>query len=154
MKKIILAALLALSALPAGAQQAGRTGFGLIGGSPIGVTAKHWFSDLLALDGGIGYGNAAVFYADLLINDWRLLPETKNGRTNLYAGIGPRIATDDGGQFALRFMGGAGYWPSGTALELFAEIGPTLKLTPDHKVGLDGGLGVRYYFDVTMKPAR
>jgi len=156
MKKLVLMTLAAVAlAIPAAAENVGgQLGLGGILGSPTGVTAKYWLDDMLAIDGGIGYGNAAVFYADALVNSWRLLPAIQNASTNLYAGIGPRIATDDGGQFALRAVAGAGFWPKQAPIELFAEIGPTFKLTPDNKVGIDGGIGLRYYFKVALSPAR
>ena len=155
MKKTLwlLAALLTLSALPARADNTGMVGLGVIAGSPFGVTAKYWWSDLLSFDGGIGYGNAGVFYADAALNSWTLLPNTGTGRTNLYVAAGPRIATDDGGQFGIRAMVGAGYWPSSHPVELFAEVGPTFKITPDSTVGLDGGIGFRYYFTLSVSPA-
>jgi hypothetical protein len=155
MKKTIIAAL--LLAAPAAAFAAdqgmsGQVGAGLIAGSPTGATAKYWYNDMFAIDGGIGYGNAAVFYADAVFNNWRLLPVIANGSTNLYFSAGPRVASDDGGQFALRTMAGFGFWPKQAPLEFFAELGPTFKLTPDNDVGLDGGVGVRYYFKVTISP--
>ncbi len=155
MKKTLLAlACLGLIAKPACAQRSGQIGLGFIAGSPFGVTGKFQYNDLLALDGGIGYANAAVFYADMLLNSWTLLRQPSRGRANAYVGAGPRIATDDGGQFAVRAMGGVGYWPSNVPMELFAEFGPAFKITPDNKVGVDGGVGLRYYFTVSLAPAR
>jgi hypothetical protein len=145
MKKLLMAVFV-LCAAQAHAEQAGKTGVGLILGSPTGITAKHWTSERWAFDGGIGFGNAAVFYADALFNQWQSLKDA-DAKLNVYAGGGPRVATDDGGQFSLRVMVGLGFWPSKVPVELFAEIGPALKLAPDNRVGIDGGLGVRYYFD-------
>lgn len=150
-KLLFLCALMSPAAAWAG--PAGTTGLGLIGGSPSGATAKYWFTDDFAVDGGVGYGNAAVFYADVVAHHWRLLPETTAGKTNLYAAVGPRIASDDGGQFSFRVMGGFAFWPKDYPLEVFAEVGPTFKVTPDNKVGIDGGLGFRYYFNVSLTPA-
>lgn len=147
MKKLLVATLLLLTAAPVFAQQAGRFGAGLILGSPFGATAKYFASDRLAFDGGLGYGNALVFYADALYNDWNLIPAPRPGdKMDFYLGAGPRVATDDGGQFGIRMMAGAGWWPKDTPLELFVELGPVLKLTPDNNVDVDGGIGFRYYF--------
>ena len=147
MKKLLGALLLVLLVVPARAQQAGKLGAGLMLGSPTGATAKYWTSDKLAIDGGLGFGNAFVFYADLVYNDWSLLPAPKGDKTAFMLSAGPRVATDDGGQFGIRTMAGAGWWPGGKPIEVFAELGPVFKLTPDDKVGLDGALGFRYYFD-------
>lgn len=151
MKRILcLAALLAAFALPARAERTGDLGVGLQAGSPMGVTAKWWYNDAFAVDGGIGYGNAGVFYTDLSFNFWNLGKLPWNGKTNLYVAAGPRIATDDGGQFAIRSLAGVGFWPAGSPVEWFAEIGPTFKVTPDHETGIDGAVGFRYYFRVTV----
>lgn len=149
MKKLIAALVLALAAVtPARADQAGKLGAGFVLGSPFGVTAKYWTSDTVAFDGGLGYGNALVFYADVLWNDWKLIPAPRAGdKVNFYLGAGPRVASDDGGQFGIRTIAGAGWWPSGKPIELFVELGPVFKLTPDNNVDLDGGIGFRYYFN-------
>lgn len=157
MRKTIIGALLLAAPVAATAQtgaggMTGQLGAGVIAGSPTGATAKYWLTDMFAIDGGVGYGNAAVFYADAVFNNWRLLPAMTSGSTNLYAAVGPRIASDDGGQLALRMMGGIGFWPKQAPIELFAEVGPTFKLTPDNEVGIDGGVGLRYYFKVTISP--
>jgi len=152
MKKLILAAVVML--LSAGTVRAARTGdlgVGFNVGSPMGITAKWWYGDLLSFDGGVGYGNAGVFYADFNLNNWTLFNLPWDGRTNLYVSAGPRIATDDGGQFAIRTLLGSGFWPKDSPFEFFAEFGPTFKVTPDSKVGVDGGLGLRYYFTVTVQ---
>lgn len=147
--KRFLAVLFVLAAVAPMAHAAfpdGDLGVGAELGSPLGLTAKYWVSDMFAIDGGMGYGNAAVFYADALFNSWRLGPILSSGKTNMYAGLGPRVASDDGGQFALRTIVGMGYWPNGEPIELFAQVGPTFKITPDNDVGIDGSVGIRYYF--------
>jgi hypothetical protein len=147
---ILLVLALAAGVQPACAAKTGDLGFGAMLGSPMGVTAKYWWNELVAFDGGIGYGNAGVFYADVLFNSWTLVPQRFKSPVNIYFGAGPRVATDDGGQFAVRAMAGAGYWPKNAPVELFAEVGPTFKVTPDSEVGIDGGVGFRYYFSVTL----
>lgn len=152
-----LAAAWAALAAPASAAQgsmAGTIGVGLIGGSPTGVTGKWFYDDKLALDGGIGYGNAAVFYADALYNWWGLGHQPSDGKVVAYAGGGPRIATDDAGQVGLRTVAGVGYWPNAYPVELFAEVGPVWKLSPnDGRVNWDGGVGFRAYFNVAVSRA-
>ena len=151
MKRTFLALIVILTAAgSARASKTGDLGVGAMLGSPMGVTAKYFWNETLAFDGGIGYGNAGVFYADVLLNSWTLVPQTLKSPVNVYFGAGPRLATDDGGQFAIRTMVGAGYWPTGAPVELFAEVGPTFKVTPDSEVGIDGGVGFRYYFTLTL----
>ncbi len=145
--------IVAASVLPSGPAQAAKVreiGLGIIAGSPFGVTGKYFHNDAWAFDAGVGYGNAGVFYGDVLYNIWTS-GYTTEGELDLYGGLGPRLATDDGSQFSVRTVAGVGYWPKAHPLELFAEFAPAWKISPaDRRVGLDGGVGFRYYFNMSV----
>jgi hypothetical protein len=154
--KAALYGLIVAAALPGAARAAGKTreiGLGIIAGSPFGVTGKYFHNDAFALDAGVGYGNAGVFYGDALYNVWTS-GYTSEGDLDIYGGLGPRIATDDGGQFSVRTVIGVGYWPKLHPVEYFAEFAPAFKISPgDKRVGLDGGVGFRYYFNLAVSRA-
>ncbi len=163
-KKLKLAlAMLSICAVAAGpvvipawsqAAKFREVGLGIIAGSPFGVTAKYFHNENWAFDAGAGYGNAGVFYGDVLYNWWGLAKPAE-GKLDVYGGVGPRVATDDGGQFSVRTIAGVGYWPKAHPVEYFAEFGPAWKISPsDRRVGLDGGVGFRYYFNLAVSRAK
>ncbi|MBI3548199.1 MAG: hypothetical protein HY078_04005 [Elusimicrobia bacterium] len=143
---ILLAAFAA--AMPAAAQTSGQLGAGVIIGEPIGPTIKYWLDDTRAIDAGVGFGGSnAVFFTDVLFHAWDVAPQPSRGRLGAYVGLGPRIeARDDDALFGLRTIAGGDYRVQGRPIELFFEAGPVFQLTPSHRVDVDGGLGVRFYF--------
>ncbi|HVC09810.1 MAG TPA: hypothetical protein VNH15_07725 [Elusimicrobiota bacterium] len=148
MKKIILAIGILAVAGASWAQQAGELGGGVVLGYPVGGTLKYWLSGRQAVDGGIGAADGTVLYADYLWHGWNILPQPKQGKLGVYAGLGPRLDFEDAGtnEFAIRTMVGLDYWISNHPIELFAEVGPVFRLSPSGDVSSDGGIGVRFYF--------
>lgn len=121
-----------------------EAGVGVALGEPIGGTAKLWFDDRLAADGGVGVSDGhAAFWADALWHDWSLLPQPGNGRLGLYVGAGPQIRAGDDARFGIRTLGGVSYRPSGHPLELYAEAGPMFRLTQGGEIDAVGAVGVR-----------
>ncbi len=75
------------------------------------------------------------------------MPQPRQGKLAGYIGVGAQIRDVDS-ELGLRAAAGAAYWLPHDPVEIFAELVPVFRLTPDAGIGLDGGLGLRYYFNV------
>lgn len=148
MKKRIGLALVCLfaSAAPLRAQQARDVGLGVVVGNPTGITGKLWLDGTQAVDAGLGYSSKTTFYADYLWHMWEALPQPSVGKLPLYFGFGPQVRMFDDAEFGIRAVAGAAYWLPQHPVELFLEVVPVFRLTQGSSVGLDAGLGLRYYF--------
>ena len=148
MKKAFLVALVGSFAFvsPARAQKAGDAGAGLIVGNPTGVTGKLWLTNSSALDAGLGFSTRFAVYGDYLWHSWMVLPQPKEGRLPVYFGLGLQARTFHDAELGVRVVAGAAYWLPKNPVELFVEFVPVFRLTPGASLGLDAGLGLRYYF--------
>ncbi len=136
-------------------------GFGLILGDPTGGTIKYWFSSENALVVSIGgsYFGSPRINAEYL---WHF--DAFNSQVvKLYAGIGGVIGFGEGrGWFrkhddddfwyrkegtglAIRAIFGLNIIPRRTPLEIFAEAGPLIGVSPDFGSALDVSVGIRFY---------
>lgn len=145
-KTLLALACLVVSAGPLWAQKAGDFGAGVILGDPTGVTAKYWRSDRTAIDAGIGFNWEPVMYADYLWHSWTVLPQPREGKIAAYLGLGAQLRDPDDVEFGLRAVAGAEYWLARYPIEIFVELVPVFTMTPHSRVGVDAGLGLRYYF--------
>jgi hypothetical protein len=145
MLAVLICLCVSLSA-PANAQKAGNLGAGVILGNPTGATAKYWVNGTQAVDGGLGYSTNLAVYADYLWHSWTLLPQPPQGRLAGYVGLGGQIRALSSTELGIRAAAGASYWLPKDPVECFVELVPVFRLTPGNSVGLDGGLGLRYYF--------
>ncbi len=146
MKRLMMALFLATVGGPLWAQQTGSFGAGVVLGDPTGLTGKYWLDGSKALDFGVGFSGDAAFYVDFLWHSWDLMPQPSQGKLAAYAGFGPRLETERDAVLGARTLLGLGYWFPRHPIELFVEGGPVFRLTPDHDVDADLGLGVRFYF--------
>jgi hypothetical protein len=146
--KIALLAFVCLAAAagPVWAQKAGDAGAGVILGNPTGATGKLWVTDTQALDAGLGVSNHFTAYADYLWHGWTVLPQPAQGRLPVYLGLGAQVRTFRDAELGIRTVAGVAYWLPNNPVEIFLEIVPVFRVTPGDSVGLDGGLGLRYYF--------
>ena len=131
---------------------AGRFGAGVTLGEPIGPSLKYFFSDALAMDGAFGWSlhDHSDFYlqSDLLWHDFDLIPVSQ-GRMAVYLGGGGLVRFRNSGlddQFAVRAPVGVSYLFYSVPVEIFAEVGPALDLTPSVRGEVTGGIGVRFSF--------
>lgn len=131
---------------------AGKLGAGLIVGEPTGGTIKYWFNDTLAIDGAVGWSahdNTDLYVSsDVLWHNFDVFPVSK-GRLPLYFGVGGLMRFRDNNkdnQVGVRGPVGVSYMFDNLPLDVFAEIGPAIDLTPDVKGEVTGGVGIRYWF--------
>jgi len=131
---------------------AGRFGAGITLGEPIGPSLKYFFTDTLAMDGAFGWSlhDHSNFYlqSDLLWHDFDLITASQ-GRVGVYLGGGAMARFRNSGlddQFAIRAPVGVTYMFESAPVEIFAEFGPALDLTPSVRGEVTGGVGVRFWF--------
>ncbi len=153
----------ALSSTEVHAQTTG-VGVGLIVAAPTGITAKFWTSKVNAIDFAIGWSNGGtwthfgdgyVYYythtlihihADYLWHSYHVIRSTQ--RLPLYYGLG--VHFDSGNTvptaFGLRAVGGIDWMPRAVPIDVFVELAPVFYLSPTAGLGLDAGLGARFFF--------
>ena len=146
--KMLLAmiCMLAAGVGPLRAQQSGDFGAGVILGNPTGATAKLWLTDSQALDAGLGFSTGLALYGDYLWHSWKVLPQPSQGKLPVYLGLGAQFRTVSPNEFGLRTVAGIAYWLPRNPVEIFFEVVPVFRLSPRDSVGLDAGVGLRYYF--------
>src|SRR3989442_2670772 len=150
MKKTILAciALIAFSSA-VNAEESKGFGAGLVLGDTLGATGKLWLDKYSAVDLALGadasHGNFTV-YSDYLYHGWKALPQPAKGQLAAYMGGGPRIEVrDDATEFGLRAVLGVSYFFPHNPIEIFGDLGPFFRMTPDGGVYLVGSVGIRFY---------
>ena len=162
MKNKILAAIIFLTVFSfhnAGAQSR-KFGLGVIIGEPTGISAKLWLSNTNALAFGLGW-SVEGYRFDGFDSDYDRVTRTHihvdylwhsfsaiNSNFPLYYGIGGRINTgpEYSGTFAVRGVIGIEWLPRSTPLDIFIEAVPTLQLISSTGLGIDAGIGARFFF--------
>lgn len=153
-KAVVLAVLALLCAGAARAQTPGSLGLGVILGDPLGATAKYMFTSRDAVQMTVGVSQNLTMTADYVWHGFSLTPQPKRGPLALYFAPGIRIETyDPETDFGIRTMVGLSYWPklASREAEFFVELGPTYRLTDEFRIRVDGGFGVRMYFNPERK---
>ena len=152
--------LLILFVKPSIAQDHGF-GMGLILGEPTGLSAKLWTSKTNAFDFGLGVGlggdrinyegeynnsGRVHFHMDYLWHSFNAISSTE--KFPLYYGIGGRYNSGGGyeGSFGVRGVLGIAWFPHATPIDVFFELVPVFQVTPLTGLGIDAGLGIRYFF--------
>jgi hypothetical protein len=143
---LLLLILLTTIALP----QDRGFGVGLIVGEPTGISFTGWLTSTDAIAGGIAWSltkNPSFhLHADYIWHSYNLI-NTK-GRFPIYYGLGGRakFGNKDEGRIGIRIVGGVGYFLPEVPLDVFVEIAPVVDLVPETAVGMNGGIGLRYFF--------
>lgn len=157
----MLLGIMMLMAKPVAAQDHGF-GIGIILGEPTGLSAKLWTSKENAFDFGLGVsvggdrishkyyydnGSRVHFHMDYLWHSFNAIKSTE--RFPLYYGIGARFNSGGGydGSFGIRGVFGIAWFPHSTPIDVFVELVPVLQLTPSTGLGIDAGLGIRFFFN-------
>jgi hypothetical protein len=136
-------------------------GLGIILGEPTGLSAKLWTSKVNAFDFGLGvglggdrisykgeYNNSGRihFHMDYLWHSFNAISSSEN--LPLYYGIGGRYNSGGGyeGSLGIRGVLGIAWFPHATPIDVFFELVPVFQVTPLTGLGIDAGLGIRYFF--------
>jgi len=146
--KIILAIIIFSSFSLA---QSNGFGLGMILGEPTGISAKDWTSGSTAFDFGVGYSFEKNSYlhihADYLFHIKNIFKTSEN--IALYYGPGARIrfVEDATSRLGFRFDVGLVWVPRNAPIDVFLEIAPLLDIIPETDFSINGGIGVRYFFN-------
>lgn len=157
---VIVLGLLFMIVKPVQAQDRGF-GLGLILGEPTGLSAKLWTSKINAFDFGLGVavggdrikyngnynnGSRIHFHMDYLWHAFNAISASE--RFPLYYGIGGRYNSGGGydGSFGIRGVFGIAWFPRSTPIDVFVELVPVFQVTPLTGLGIDAGVGIRYFF--------
>ncbi len=156
--RLVLLGLLSIGVLST-TQAQGRFGFGFVLGEPTGLSFKYRIDRSQAIDGAIGFSPYDHFriHADYL---WLSRP-FRDQDFVLHYGVGAVMGfgntefwdrrgnvyfvrnTDLG--FGVRGVFGINYEIPRSPVEVYLELGPVIVLAPGTGVGLDAGVGVRFY---------
>ncbi len=157
---VLIACIMIILTKPVVAQDHGF-GMGLILGEPTGLSAKLWTSKVNAFDFGLGVsvggdrikykgnynnGSRVHFHMDYLWHSFNAITSTE--RFPLYYGFGGRFNTGGGydGSLGIRGVIGIAWLPRSTPIDVFVELVPVFQVTPLTGLGIDAGLGIRYFF--------
>jgi len=124
---------------------------GAIFGEPTGLSLKYWFSDTMAIDGGLGWSfkddTDLHVHSDLLWHnfEWLKVPE---GELPVYFGVGARAKFRDNRDdlVGIRVPIGVNYLFATAPVSVFVEVAPVLDLAPSTRGGITAGIGARYRF--------
>ncbi len=137
-------------------------GLGFILGEPTGLSAKLWTSKENAFDFGLGVsvggdrishqgnydGRSRIhLHMDYLWHSFNAINSTE--KFPLYYGIGGRYNSGGNyeGSFGVRGVFGIAWFPRSTPIDVFVELVPVFQITPLAGLGIDAGLGIRYFFE-------
>jgi hypothetical protein len=146
MKNLLLALVCLSASTPALAQSKGAMGLGVVVGAPTAITGKLWLDNTKAVQVGLGYNDELTVYGDYLWHAWDVMPAPPEGKLPVYLGLGAQLRAYHDAELGIRAVAGIAYWLPRHPVEIFLEIVPVFYLTRDPGVGVDAGLGIRYYF--------
>jgi len=147
--------LVTLLVAVASAQLSG-TGIGIIVGEPTGLSLKSWLSAKTALTVGAAWSfrndGSLLLWADYTLHSFNITRSADPRSLAFYYGIGGKVGFVDrndtknetviGARIPLGLM-----LPIGTSpVAVFLEVVPTLDLSPDTDFGVNGGIGVHFFF--------
>jgi len=133
---------------------AGKFGAGVIIGEPTGASLKYWMNDAMAIDGAIGWSEQddsdLYMHADILWHNFDLL-KVPQGKLPVYIGVGGLVRfrhdyDSDDTEVGIRVPVGVSYMFEKAPVDIFAEIGPAIDVTPVLQGDITGGIGVRFWF--------
>ena len=141
----------AMTRSPSASSEPTRLGAGMVVGEPTGPTVKYWLTDVLAVDGTVGWSlrdsDDVYLNADLLWHNFDLIPVTR-GQAAVYVGVGPSIEFrhPEDNRFGVRAPVGVSYKLDKEPLDIFLEVAPIVDLSPTVRGDFNVGIGVHYWF--------
>lgn len=137
----------------------GALGVGIILGEPTGIAAKLYLADDTAIAGAAGFAfveGGLHLHADFLWHPW-VLDDTDVFVLPAYIGFGGRLLDEDRGggvdvfHLGARAVGGMLFEFKEVPIDAFVEIAAVLDYAFSDDdggvgVGLNAGIGARYYF--------
>lgn len=126
-------------------------GLGILLGQPSAISAKLWTNSTTAFDFGLGYSfesqNRVHIHADYLFHVKNIFNTTEN--ISLYYGPGARMSfhENDDSRLGVRFDVGLVWIPRNAPIDVFIELAPILDIIPETSFAMNGGIGVRYFFN-------
>jgi hypothetical protein len=126
-------------------------GVGIMVGEPTGLSFKQWVSSTTAFAAGAAWsfeGDPAFhIHMDYILHRPRPV-ELGSGRWFYYFGLGGRIKLEENdSRIGPRLPLGIEYMFDDAPVDLFFEVAPGMDLAPDTEFRMNGGLGIRYFFD-------
>ncbi len=143
----------------------GHFGAGLVVGEPTGLSLGWRPTEWNAVEVGAGWDlldgqfKTSADYLQSLV----VLDPNAAVRIPIYVGLGAGVGSDlgldvreaglrddpgavEGTAVSARVPIGASVLMMNAPVEIFAHVIPSLRVLPDRQLGVDGALGVRYYF--------
>ncbi len=136
---------------------ASQLGVGIILGSPTGLSMKLWRSRKVAFDLALAwdFGNDYFhIHGDYLYHFPLSMEGISQRSLYSYLGIGARMKFrnnrngEDNSILGLRGVGGLEFIPHSVPLDMFIEIAPVMSFIPKTDFDLEGGVGIRYSFNL------
>jgi hypothetical protein len=133
---------------PAQAQDKGF-GAGIMLGEPSGINLKFWQSSATAIDVGVAWAfsdnGGFHIHGDYLWHEYDLV-KISSGRMPVYYGVGARAKFGGVTRIGIRGVAGLAYMFDNAPVDIFVEIAPVFDLVEEAEFGVNGGVGVRYFF--------
>jgi len=134
----------------------GQLGLGVIIGAPTGLSLKFWQSSRTALDLALAWDFGKDYlhlHGDYLYHFPLEIEGVSRSTFCWNLGIGARLRFKNNGDgeddiFGVRFVGGLEFLPREVPLDVFLEIAPVLNIIKSTDVDLEGGIGIRYNFNL------
>ena len=124
-------------------------GVGIIAGEPTGLSFKYFMSQETAIDLAVAWSftgkGSFHLHGDFL---WHI-PEifkVSAGKFFFFFGAGAYFKIEEQGKMGIRIPVGLSYMFEKAPVDIFIEIAPLMCLYPETRLGLNGGIGVRFFF--------
>ncbi|TES93548.1 MAG: hypothetical protein E3J87_01985 [Candidatus Cloacimonadota bacterium] len=133
-----------------------QLGLGIIIGAPTGFSLKFWQTKKTALDLALAWNFDKYFHihGDYLYHFPLRLEGVSPSTLCTYLGIGARLKfksnerDENKSLLGIRGVGGLEFLPKGVPLDVFLEIAPVMNIVEETKLDIEGGIGIRYTFNL------